>query len=433
MEETIVRKKLDNGLEILLKEIHTAPIISHWVWYRVGARNELPGKTGVSHWVEHMQFKGTQRFAGPQMDRMISREGGIWNAFTHLDWTTYFETMPANKIDVALELEADRMSNSLFDSKEVESERTVILAEKEGKNNEPMVRLNRAVIEAAFDKHPYGSEVIGSDEDLKRLTREDLYQHYRNNYNPANALIAMAGDFDSDDMLEKLTKLYQEKPTREMTQRIITPELILAESKQITMHGPGDTCFIQIAYRAPAASHPDFSAFTILDSLLSGPASLNMFGGGGTTNKTSRLYKKLVEKELALSIFGGLQATIDPFVYEITLTVHPNHHPDTVLKALDIEIERLKNNRIRRQTINRAIKQARALFAYGFENITNQAFWLGYSEMFADYKWFTSYLERLESIKPADIHRVADKYLNPNQRIVGYYIPNNHVEEPSHD
>ena len=164
--ELIITETLENGLKIYLKEIHSAPIISHWIWFRIGARYEQPGLTGLSHWVEHMQFKGTQRTPGTQMDRMVSREGGLWNAFTHLDWTTYFETMPANKIDIALDLEADRMFNSLFEQNEVESERTVIIAEKEGKDNDPLSRLNSAVIAAAFEKHPYRNEVIGSNEDF---------------------------------------------------------------------------------------------------------------------------------------------------------------------------------------------------------------------------------------------------------------------------
>ena len=161
---------LDNGLTVHLKEIHSAPIISHWIWYRVGSRNETPGKTGLSHWVEHMQFKGTPTFPATILDKSIAREGGVWNAFTHLDWTTYFETLPADRIELALRLEADRMFNSLFETEEVESERTVILSEREGSENEPLFRLGEAVQLAAFNTHPYGHEVIGFREDLLKIT-----------------------------------------------------------------------------------------------------------------------------------------------------------------------------------------------------------------------------------------------------------------------
>ena len=127
MGTSITKTKLSNGLSVSLKEIHNAPLVSNWLWYRVGSKDEVTGLTGVSHWTEHMQFKGTTKYPSAVLDRVISREGGYWNAFTFLDWTTYFETMPADKIDLALQLEADRMRNSLFDPEEVESERTVII------------------------------------------------------------------------------------------------------------------------------------------------------------------------------------------------------------------------------------------------------------------------------------------------------------------
>ena len=138
MKNSLTVTTLSNGLKVFLKEIHTAPIISSWLWYKVGSRDEVQGRTGVSHWVEHMQFKGTPQFPASLLDKAISREGGMWNAMTYLDWTAYFETMPADKIDLALRLEADRMVNSQFDEKEVASERTVIISEREGNENEPL-------------------------------------------------------------------------------------------------------------------------------------------------------------------------------------------------------------------------------------------------------------------------------------------------------
>ena len=145
---------LSNGLKVYLKEIHTAPIITSWLWYRVGSRDEVQGRTGVSHWVEHMQFKGTPQFPANILDKSISREGGSWNAFTHLDWTAYYETMPADKIDLALRLEADRMVNSRFEESEVASERTVITSEREGNENEPLFQLAEAIQQSAFRVHP---------------------------------------------------------------------------------------------------------------------------------------------------------------------------------------------------------------------------------------------------------------------------------------
>lgn len=415
--------KLPNGLTIHLKEIHTAPIISHWVWYRIGSRDELPGLTGVSHWVEHMQFKGSLNFPAGVLDKAISREGGFWNAFTHLDWTTFFETLPADKIDLGLRLEADRMVNSLFKEEEVESERTVILSEREGSENEPLFRLGEAVQLAAFDRHPYRNEIIGSPQDLAAIQRADLYRHYRAHYHPGNALVTVAGDFETGAMLARLEELYGAIPPGEPVSHPACPEPPLNSERRVEVKGPGKTTFLQLSYRSPAASAPDFFPFAVLDSLLTGPTSLNMFGGGGTSNKTSRLYRALVEKELAIGVGGGTQATIDPFLYEITITVRPGQAVEDVLKAADAEIERLQQETVHPDEIARAIKQARAIFAYGSENITNQAFWLGYAEMFATYEWFNEYMQRLEQVTPADLQRIAQQYLPAGRRVVGVYIP----------
>lgn len=419
----ITEVKLKNGLKILLKEIHTAPIISFWVWYRVGSRDEVNGRTGISHWVEHMQFKGTPQFPASVLDRAISRDGGMWNAFTYLDWTTYFETMPSDKIDLALRLEADRMVNSTFDPAEVASERTVVISEREGNENEPLFLLGEAVQAAAFRVHPYHHEVIGDLADLHVMTRDDLYQHYRTYYTPNNAVVAVAGDFETQTMLEKIRGLYEAIPAGPEPPRLSRVEPPQRGEIRLTVEGPGETVYLQAAYHCPPAAHADFFPLTVLDSLLTGPSSLNMFGGGGTSNRTSRLYRALVEKDLAVSVSGGMVATVDPYLYNITITVHPQRKPEEVLAALDAEIERLQQERVTEAEVARAIKQARALFAYGSENITNQAFWLGYAEMFASYEWFLTYLERLASVTPEEVQRVAQTYFRPQNRVIGTYLP----------
>jgi len=300
MTNSLTQVTLTNGLKVLLKEIHTAPIISSWLWYRVGSKDEVPGHTGISHWVEHMQFKGTPQFPANILDKAVSREGGSWNAFTYMDWTAYFETMPADKIDLALRLESDRMANSQFDASEVASERTVIISEREGSENEPLFLLGEAIQHAAFRIPPQNGEV------------------------------------------------------------------------RLSVEGPGATTYAQVCYRFPAASHPDFFALSVLDSLLAGPSNLNMFSGG-ISNKTSRLYRALVDKELAVSIHGGSQATIDPFLYTISMTIHPKRKPEEALSAVEKEIQHVREEKVTKEEIARAIKQARALFAYGSENITKSA------------------------------------------------------------
>ena len=208
MPKSYTKTKLANGLTVLLKEIHTTPLVSLWVWYRVGSRDETPPLTGISHLVEHMQFKGTRRFPADMMDKAVAREGGTRNAFTFLDWTTYFETMPADKVDLALRIEADRMQHSLFDPKELNSERTVVISEREGHENEPLFLLGEAVQHAAFRVHSYHHEVIGDMADLRTMRRDDLFRHYRKHYIPNNAILSVAGDFHTADMLRRIRRQF---------------------------------------------------------------------------------------------------------------------------------------------------------------------------------------------------------------------------------
>jgi len=423
MADTLTKVTLANGLQVMLKEIHTAPLVSSWVWYRVGSRDEIQGRTGISHWVEHMQFKGTPQFPASVLDKAISRDGGMWNAFTYMDWTTYLETMPADKIDLALRLEADRMVNSLFDPQEVASERTVVISEREGGENEPLFLLGEAVQQAAFRVHPYHHAVIGDLADLRRMSRDDLFDHYRAFYAPNNAVMAVAGDFEAKMMLARIRELYEGLPAGPTSPRLARLEPPPRGEIRLTVEGPGETTYVQVAYRFLAAAHSDFFPFTVLDSLLAGPSNLNMFGGGGISNKTSRLYRALVEKELAVSVHGGAGATIDPFLYVVTLTIHPARKPEEALAALDDEFKRIQDEKVSPEEVARAIKQARAMFAYGSENITNQAFWMGYAEMFASYDWFLTYLDKLAAVTPADVQRAAQQYLQPKTRLVGTYMP----------
>jgi zinc protease len=419
----IHRTTLANGLQVLLKEIHTAPIISNWVWYRVGSRDEPSGRTGISHWVEHMQFKGTPQFPASILDKIIAREGGVSNAFTYMDWTTYFETMPDDKIELALRLEADRMVNSTFDPEDVASERTVVISEREGSENDPLFLLGEAVQAAAFRVHPYHHEIIGDLVDLKTMSRDDLYNHYRSYYAPNNAVVALAGDFETEAMLRRIRQLFEPIPAGLPPPRLARPEPPPRGEHRLTVEGPGETTYLQLVHRAPAGADPDFFPLTVLDSLLAGPSSLNMFGGGGVSNKTSRLYRALVEKELAVAVGGSAITTVDPFLYTFTLTIHPQRKAEEVLAAFDDEVKRIQYEAITAEEVARAIKQARALFAYGSENITNQAFWLGHAEMFATYDWFLDYLDKLATVTPADVQSAAQSILQSQNRVVGTYIP----------
>ncbi len=421
-DAAMLQTRLRNGLEVRLKEIHTAPLISTWIWYRVGSRNEGSGSTGISHWTEHMQFKGTPTFPAGMLDRAMSRDGGLWNAMTWLDWTAYFETMPAGRSDLALQLEADRMANSLFEPAEVTRERTVIISERQGAENQPSFRLDEEVQAAAFRVHPYHHEVIGDMADLHSIRREDLVAHYRRYYAPNNAILAVAGDFRITPLLTRIRELFGPIPSQPPPEAVARPEPPQTGERRVRVEGPGETPYLEVAYHAPAGADPDFFPLAVLDSVLAGASSLNLFGSG-ISNKTSRLYRALVEAELAASVSGELSATIDPYVYALRATVRPDRKPEEVLAALDAEVARVLDSPLGGDELAKAVKQARALFAYGSESITNQAFWLGYSEIFADYSWFEGYLDRIAAVGTEDVLRVARKVLRPANRVVGVYHP----------
>ena len=431
MQTPVTHLQLSNGLQVMLKEIHTAPIISNWIWYRVGSRDEVPGITGISHWVEHMQFKGTTQFPAGVLDKAVSRDGGVWNAFTYMDWTTYFQTMPADKIDLGIRLEADRLVNSTFDPGEVSSERTVIISERQGNEDQPLFQLGEAIQAAAFRVHPYHHEIIGDMADLQTMSRDDLYNHYKTYYVPGNAVVVVTGDFDTSVMQARIQELYGPIPRGDQVIRALRPEPPQMGEHRLVVEGPGETSYVQAGYHSPAATDPDFFAFVVLDSLLTGPSSLNLFGSG-ISNNTSRLYRSLVEGEVAVSVYGSLPATIDPYIYTITVTVHPERTAENATAVLDDEIKRVQDELPGKEALERAVKQARALFAYGSESITNQAFWMGFTEMFASHEWFENYLDNLAAVTPEDIQRIAQGYLNPKNRVLGTYHPTgNDTEVPA--
>ena len=287
--------------------------------------------------------------------------------------------------------------------------------------------MGEAVRAAAFRVHPYHHEIVGDMADLESMTRNDLYHHYRSYYVPNNAIIAVAGDFETAAMLERISELFAPIPAGSEPPRRFRPEPPQRGEHRLMVEGLDDTAFVEVLYRAPKAVDDDFFPFMVLDSLLAGPSGLNMFGGG-ISNKTSSLYKKLIEGDLAVGVSGGLPATIDPYGYHLTVTVHPERKPDEVILALDEEIERVQQEPPSVEAVARAVKQARALFAYGSESITNQGFWMGFSEMFASYEWFNAYLERLAAVTPDDVQRIAQTYLVPRNRVVGTYVPMNNTE-----
>ncbi len=413
---------LPNGLTVLLREAHSAPVISWWLAYRVGSRNEPTGLTGISHWVEHMMFKGTERFPAGMLDREIDRAGGQWNAFTSMDATKYFETLPAGKIDIAMEAEADRMTNAIFDPEETESERTVIISERQGAENQPTFWLQEEVRGAAFRVHGYHHEIIGDEADLRAMTRDDLYHHYRRHYNPANAAAIAVGAFDSDEMLEKIERLFASIEASAAPDLFSRAEPAQSGERRVVVERPGKTAFFELCHRAPAADHEDWFKLQIMNAILSG-------SGGASDNKTSRLYRALVKTEIAAGVGAWLTPTVDPYLYSIIVTLRDDRQPQEAEAVLLEEIARLQADGVSDAELEKARKQTRAAFAYSAESVTEQAYGLAQSFILGDVHWFDRYSERLMAVSAEDVLEVANRYLAPRKRVVGILNPTDPAEE----
>lgn len=419
-KEDVTRCLLDNGMVILLKEVHSAPVIAWWVLYRVGSRNEQTGHTGISHWVEHMMFKGTDAFPVGTIDRLVDRAGGNWNAFTSYDQTAYHEMMPADRIDLALRIESDRMVNAKFDPTEVESERTVIISERQGSENSPLFWLREELQAAAFRVHPYRHMIIGDMADLKTITRDDLYTHYKTYYRPNNAIGVVVGAFQTEEMLKQIRDLYEPLPAGLPVPAVARDEPEQRGERRIIVEREGTASYLQYAYHVPAATHEDWIKLAALDSILGGPSGP---GSENIDSRTSRLYRALVEKELAVGAAGSLSVSVDPFLYKINLTLRDGRSHEEGEAALDNEINRLGETLVSEAELARAKKQARAAFAYSMEGVSGQAFWLAYSESINSYRWFLDYTERLQAVTSEDIREVAQRYLTRTNRTVGWFVP----------
>lgn len=418
----LVSHTLDNGLTVFLREDHGAPLTSFWVWYRVGSRNELPGKTGLSHWVEHMQFKGTPSLEKGAIFREVSRHGGTLNAMTSMDWTAYFETLPADKIDLSLRIESDRMRNSLFDPAETESERTVILNERQGAENRPTYHLAEELIGAAFRAHPYRHMVIGHEADLRAITRDDLYNHYQHYYTPQNAFISAVGDFDADEMLARIEEAFGHIPGGDPVVANIAQEPPQRAERRVTIRRPSPAAYMMMGYRMPAADHPDIPALLVADSILSGAKPFGM-GGGSAMGRSSRLYRALVSTGLARSASSGTGLHIDPFLWTFSATALPGVEPERIEAAFEEQLELLRSTPASEEEFLKARKQTRAQYIYSRETVTAQAFLTGQMEIVDHAARVDTLEDELAAVTPEDVQRVARTWLVPDQRTIGWQLP----------
>lgn len=423
MSPQVQTTTLPNGLRVLTKEIHDAPVATFWVWYRVGARNEVPGITGISHWAEHMLFKGTPTFKKGEIFRSVTKNGGTLNGFTWLDYTTYFETLPSDRIDLALQIEGDRMVNSLFDPDEVESERTVILSERAGNENHPTFHLGEEVNAAAFKVHPYGQGVIGWESDLRAITREDLYNWYRKHYAPNNAVAVAVGDFDTSRLLEAIEDRFGGIPSGPAIGPVRSVEPPQQGERRVVVRRPSPTCYFEAAYHVPSASHPDAVPLIVLDAVLSGAKGMGMSGREGSLGRSSRLYRALVDSGLAAHAGSSFGLTTDPYLFGISAALRPGVALDRVERVVFDEVDRMAQDGVTEEELEKVRKQVRAQIVYGSEGVTSQAYWLGDLEIVSSHELMDTLEARVAAVTSDDVRRVARDYLAERNRTVGWLVP----------
>jgi zinc protease len=405
---------LANGMKVLLCEVPKAPVATVQIWYKVGSRDEVMGRAGLSHMLEHMMFKGTPSHPKGDFSRTIRKNGGNDNAFTSQDYTGYFENIASDRVELALELEADRLRGLLLDDKEFQLEREVVKEERRMRTeDDPQSYLIEAVFAQAFQQHPYHWPIIGWFPDLNAMTREDLKRHYDTYYVPNNATLIVVGDIQVKRLLPAIKRLFESIPSRPVPAHPIPEEPEQKGERRIVVKREAQLPFVLAAYRAPNFKHEDSYALALLESLLA-------------QGKSSRLYRSLVyEQKVALAV--GTDHSLlqtDPQLFYGYIVVAPGQKIETAEQAFYRELDRIKQDPPSEAELQRAKNQLEAQRVFGQDSIFRQAMLLGQAETVgAGWKFEESFLDRIRTITPQDVQRVAQRYLVEDARTVGILIP----------
>ena len=411
--DTVQATTLENGLRVLILEDHRSPIISFQVWYRVGARNEARGATGIAHFLEHLMFKGTPTVGPREFARIVEQNGGRNNAFTTHDVTSYFVNIAADKLDLVARLDADRMRNLLLDPREINSEREVIIEERRTRTeDDPGGFLGEEVSSIAFKAHPYGVPVIGWAEDIKRITPEEIRAFYKAYYTPNNALVVLVGDVNAREALATIRKHFGPIARGPEPPAMTAVEPPQNGERRVTVLKEAQLPIVYVGYHVPNQQSNDAPALEMLSAILSG-------------GRASRLYKRLVyERQLALEAGGDFSYfSFDPNLFWFWGTPLPGQTPETMEKALIEEMERFKKEPVTDEELTRAKNQVESAFVFEEDSVHRRATLLARFELIGGYALMTQYVDRLRAVTAADVTRVAQAYFQDYRKSVGILLP----------
>lgn len=405
---------LSNGLKVFLVEEHKAPVVTIQVWYQVGSRDEVTGRTGLAHLTEHMMFKGTSLHGKGEFSRIIAKAGGTQNAFTGWDYTAFFENLSSDHVSLALELEADRMVNLIVDPEEFELEREVVKEERRLRTeDDPHSLVVEHLYATAYHVHPYHSPIIGWMTDLNSLTRDDVYAFYKKYYVPNNAALVVVGDFSRKDLLSKIKNTFGKIPRGMDIPPIEITEPRQTGERRFVVKKEAQLPFIFAGFHVPNFESPDNYPLTVLSNILS-------------SGKSSRLYRKLVyDKKLALSAggsYGGLSA--DPPLFYFYGVPLPGKSIQELERTIFSEVNRLKTDPVSDREIEKAKNQIASSFIFGLDSNFYRAMKIGRSETVnAGFEYFESYIDEIREVTKDDILRVAKTYLIEDNRTIGILTP----------
>ena len=410
--------KLSNGMKVIVQEDHRAPVVVSQVWYRAGALDEVNGKTGVAHVLEHMMFKGTKKVPAGQFSRMIAAAGGKENAFTGMDYTCYYQQLEKSNLPLSMRLEADRMQNLQITDEEFAKEIKVVMEERRWRTEDkPQSKVNEQFQAIAFRAHPYGRPVVGHMNDLENMTAEDAREWYRNWYAPNNATLVVVGDVKAQEVLSLAKQHFGPIKARSLPPRKPQVEPAQLGPRRAVVKAPGKLPYLAIGFHTPPL------AFQPVQSDLAWePYALEVLAGVLSGNDSARLNQKLVrETSLALDVGAGYDTTSrgQHSLFELVGTPSEGKTVAELETALMAQIELIKTNGVTQKELDRVKAAVIAADIYQRDSVFYQAMQLGQLETMG-YPWMLikEYPEKLKTVTSEQIQAVAKKYLHPDNMTV---------------